>query len=576
MRDRPQPRQMSGRTRPDPGVPGGELQILVTYDELFSKTPPVGEPVMLVAYRADEKIAVMVEKTDDTGHVHFKDLDRSGGTVYFAMARLPRGGGVDRMWSVPIQMDPTAGAKAMLSAAARTSTDKPVDDLAMVEPQPVLPTGRVMASIVGVPEDPGTVSLVDAATGKVVMTAKTAPELPTPGSITVDTSPISADKSTGTSVLGIQLAHAGPAGVVPVPDVTVLVRRGPIPAPPKSEQRHRRGQRQQRGQRQARAAAARAGSSSAGSGSAGSGGAGSGTPAAPVADEIVGQGVSAKDGYLTVNELPTGVPLVVELTHAGQTVRSTPFTLLPSGGSQIMLRLNWQQRGNLQAIFDNVPDGATTVYYLETEWRKAKIRSLPFQVVDGRGTTASLLLYPRLLFRFQLDGWVEDDFLAVQGDYILRNYSWFPYAGGEDGINITLPDGFKGAITDRDKDVAKDASGFHILRPLPPFEFKFRGGFSMAIKSDTIEWDQPAPLGIYQSDLAIRLMPGMSATPPGVPGIDAGEVTEGANKFYAMQKITLPPAAPGPSRRACGSRSPACPPSRCGRCGRRGWSASSC
>ncbi|MCE9574006.1 MAG: hypothetical protein K8W52_12725, partial [Deltaproteobacteria bacterium] len=259
---RPQPRQMSGKARPDPSVPGGELQVLVTYDELFSKTPPVGEPVMLVGYRADEKIAVMVEKTDDTGHVHFKDLDRSGGTVYFAMARLPRGTGVDRMWSVPIQMDPTAGAKAMLSAEARTSTAKPVDDLAMVEPQPVLPSGRVMASIVGVPEDPGTVSLVDAATGKVVMTAKTEPETPAPGSVTVDTSPLTPDKSTGTAVLGIQLAHAGAAGVVPVPDVNVMVRRAPIPPPPA-------------------AAPAKAGAGSAGSGSAApSAGSGSAAPGA--------------------------------------------------------------------------------------------------------------------------------------------------------------------------------------------------------------------------------------------------------------------------------------------------------
>ncbi|MCE9658809.1 MAG: hypothetical protein K8R60_09640, partial [Burkholderiales bacterium] len=274
-------------------------------------------------------------------------------------------------------------------------------------------------------------------------------------------------------------------------------------------------------------------------------GSGSAAPApAPVADEIIGQGVSAKDGYLTVSDLPTGTPLVLELTTNGQTVRSSPFTLPASGGSQIMLRINWQQRGNLQAIFNNVPDGATTVYYLETEWRKAKVRSLPFQVVDGRGTTASLLLYPRLLFRFQLDAWVEDDFLAVQGDYILRNYSWFPYTGGEDGINIPLPHGFKGAIVDRDKDVAKDASGFHVLRPLPPFEFKFRGGFSMAIGSDTISWDQPAPLGIYQSDLAIRLLPGMSAIPPTIPNVDAGEVAEGTTKFYAIQKITLPPSRP--------------------------------
>ena len=83
---------MSGQPRPEQNDPPGMFTVRLTYDD-FKDAPPVGVPVALVGYAADDTIAYAAQQSDKEGRAQFTKLDRSGATAYFAMAQLPRGNG---------------------------------------------------------------------------------------------------------------------------------------------------------------------------------------------------------------------------------------------------------------------------------------------------------------------------------------------------------------------------------------------------------------------------------------------------------------------------------------------------
>ncbi|HPH70800.1 MAG TPA: carboxypeptidase-like regulatory domain-containing protein, partial [Kofleriaceae bacterium] len=80
----PKPRELSGRPRPEQADPGGQITVRLAYDSLTDATKPSGIPVQLVGYGADDSIVLRTEVSDAEGRVVFKDLDKTGGTSYFA------------------------------------------------------------------------------------------------------------------------------------------------------------------------------------------------------------------------------------------------------------------------------------------------------------------------------------------------------------------------------------------------------------------------------------------------------------------------------------------------------------
>ena len=157
------------------------ITVRVTYDDF--KDTPEGVPVVLVGYSADDTTTYQVIKTDKAGRAQFTDLDRSGGTSYFAMTLLPRNGAVDRVMSLPVVLESQVGVRMILSSEKRDSKAPPIDDLNKADPQVATPAGKVRVVLEGVADLTATVRLVDASTKKLIGEAKPETSGPDPSRV---------------------------------------------------------------------------------------------------------------------------------------------------------------------------------------------------------------------------------------------------------------------------------------------------------------------------------------------------------------------------------------------------------
>jgi len=490
----PEARQMSGQPRPDRGLPAGTFVVRVTYNNLALKDgesvdtePPVGIPVYLVAYGADDSIKVTTLPTDAKGNATFTDLDVTGATSYFALSALPRQLGRDRLISVPTVLDPQGGARVVLSGDKRTATTPPIDDYGKLIPSDgsMIPANRVRISIDGVGE-PGTeVTLYDAATMKPVGVAKTQRGAPDPtqvrGSANYSPRP---DLPPG--VLEIEIKGGMGAESNPLASIEVRLVGADDDA--------------------------------------------------PIANGIATTGI---DGKAKITIKPDPAVKAVLIINGKQMVSSGME--LSTAGGKLDVTAQWPAQGKPEAVFE-VADNLGPVFYAQTVMSQQLFRSLPFQTVPGAGSTANVYVYPRTLFSFDTHSFVEDQLLAVQGMFEITNYSWAPYkAPGPDGLLLKLPKRHKGAIVaavDQNDVAVAVGEGFRILRPIPPGGRKFRAGYSMPIEHGEVEWQFDLPLGSWQSEMKIRQTPGMSVKlPQGVQG--ETQTASSGEPWFVITGITI-------------------------------------
>ena len=438
----PAPRQMSGEPRYDQGFEPGTITAIVTYNNLAladgkmkDSDPPVGVVVALVGYQSDNKTVVTTLPTDAKGEAVFTGLDRTGNTVYFAMAQLPRNNAVDRLASTAMQLGPEGGAKVILSSEKKDSTADVIDDLSrLAKQEPGIPEGKVHVLLSGVPQM-ATVNLVDAATGTVLSKAQPQAGPPDPANIQTsanfDAKP---DHPAGTFELEVR---GGPAGT-DEPLSGVALKLDSDDKQPSQE------------------------------------------AAAFIASDKA-SATTDNTGAVRIAGIPGGKWKAI-VTINGKSFVSPPFDVSTNGG-KLTVGAHWEATGRPQAVFDYVPR-ANQVVYAETTMRDIGYRSAPFQGVAGHGTMVEIGVLPRVMFRFHMGGVVEDAFLGVRGEFEIDNYSWSPYSGGPDGLVIPLPKGFKGAVLDKQdqQDIAIDTSaGFRIVRPLGASRRTVRGGFSLPV-----------------------------------------------------------------------------------------------
>src|SRR5690606_37102800 len=259
-------------------------------------------------------------------------------------------------------------------------------------------------------------------------------------------------------------------------------------------------------------------------------------PETQVADQL-----TTADGAVEVTT-PAKEPVIAVVTINGKTLSSKPLALTKSGG-ELELTARWPSQGKLEVMFDLVPR-AGQVLYVETQMHGQTYRTLPFQPVPDRGTRVTLYIFPRVMFTFRLGSRVDDEYLGVNGRFVIANNSWAPYVGGPDGVIVPLPRGFVGGIVaDRDQaDVAVvPGEGFRIVRPVPPGQRAFHAGFSLPVEDGTVEWAWDLPLGTFNSGIQIQQVPGMSGqTPPGVNGQTVTDA-QGGGTFFVLPEISILP-----------------------------------
>jgi hypothetical protein len=479
----PNPRQMSGEPRPEQGDPPGMITVRVTYDDL--QDTPEGVPVALVGYAADDSVSHQLVKTDKAGRAQFANLDRSGGTSYFALTLLPRQGAIDRLVSQAAVLDSQVGVRMILSGEKRDSRAPPIDDLGRADPQVATPTGKVRVALEGIADLSAKITLVDAATRKAIGEAKAEASPPDPTRVQGGAQ-FEPDAKLPAGTLDVQVA-GGPGQVEePLKDIEIRV----IPATAKDA----------------------------------TGGLAS---------------ITTADGTVRM-ALQVSEPQKAVFTINGRQLASQPFDLAKSGG-KLTIRARWEESGRPQALFEAGPAPGQVVY-AECWFENQRYRSMPFQLIEGTGSKISIYVYPRIMFRFQLQASVDDQFLATRGRLEITNYSWAPYRAGPDGLLIPMPHGFKGggvAESDQSEVSVAAGEGFRIMRPIPPLGRTFHAGFSLPVEGGEVAWALDLPLGAYQSQLVIEQTAGMTVqTPPNVRG-ETRTVPQGT--FFVIDPISILP-----------------------------------
>jgi hypothetical protein len=480
----PNPRQMSGEGRSEQADPAGMLTVRLAYDDF--KDSPAGVPVALIGYSADDSTSFRVVRSDAGGRAQFTDLDRSGGTSYFAMTLLPRNGAIDRLTSGPTVLESQFGVRMILSSEKRDSKAPPIDDLAKADPQVPTEAGKVRVLLEGVADLTATVTLIDAETRKSLGELK--PEIAPPDPSRIQGgAQFQPDPKLPAGTLDIEVT--GGPGQVQDPLKGIAIRI--VPASAK--------------------------------------------------DASTGgfESVTAADGTVRM-ALKVTEPQRAAFEINGRQLASQPFDIAKTGG-KLTIRAQWPDSGRPQVVFD-VPASAGRVFYAECVFMGQHYRSMPFQLLEATGTKISVFAYPRVMFGFQLHMFVEDQLLAAQGRFEITNNSWAPFRAGPDGMVVPLPRGFKGGVVfdpDQNEVAVAAGEGFRIVRPIPPFGRAFHGGFSMTVDDGKVDWSLDLPHGTWDSQLDIRQTPGLVVhTPPNVKG----EVkTAPQGTFFVVDNIRIAP-----------------------------------
>jgi hypothetical protein len=476
----PSPRSMSGEPRGEQSDPPGMITVRLTYDDF--KDSPADVPVAMVGYAADDSVSYQVQNTDSEGRVKFTDLDRSGGTSYFAMALLPRNGAVDRLISTHVVLESQVGVRMVLSSEKRDSKAPPIDDFAKVDSPIETPAGKVRVVLEGIGDLKAKVRLVDAATRKVLGEAQ--PESALDPSQVHAEPQFTADPGLPAGTLDVQVVGGPGQTEEPLADLPIRV----IPAS--------------------------------------SNGATGGPASATGPDGTVRMTAGA------------GEPQKVVLAINGHQLVSPPIDLTKSGG-KLVIRAHWSDRGRPQALLD-VAGTPGQVVYAECDDRGQHYRSMPFQLIDGAGTKVTIYVFPRVLFRFALDGDAEDEHFVLRGNLEVTNYSWAPYRAGADGMLLPMPHGFTGPRLDDNAQSEVSivpGEGYRIIRPIPPGGRKFRVAFGLPVDGGRASWALDLPLGAFESELVIRQLPGMTLQTP--PNFHAESRTVPQGTFYILAPITI-------------------------------------
>jgi hypothetical protein len=492
----PEPRKLSGQARQDRETDPGTYVVRLSYNDLAAKPgtpegPPAGVPVFLVGYASDDTVIVKTEKSDAMGRVAFPKLDMTGNVGYFSLANLPRGAGVDRLYAMPTQLDGQAGYRTILSGEKRDSTAANIDQYQTAQAIPTDP-GKVRVTLEGLAQPGIPVRLVDATTGKVIAQQASGSLTGDPSTVTGG-STFTAKPEIAANTLAVYV-HGGLGGEdAALGDVEIRV-------------------------------------------------------IAADAQGLDGVGAvkSAADGKLEI-KIPDAIaakPVRVVFKILGRDFVSDVIDATKSGGT-LDIKAHWAAGGRPHALFD-LPYQANQVLYAEavvTGKLEGTYRSLPFLTAPDKGVHLAVIIYPRVMVKFQMRAMIEDQLLAVSGKWTVDNNSWIPYRASADGMMIPAPKGFKGGvIADMNQnDVAVvPGEGFRILRPLPPGSNRpFVAGFSLAVDGGNTDWALDLPLGTVGSEIAIRQSPGMKVQlPEGVAG-KPEEMSDGST-YFRIADIRIP------------------------------------
>ena len=144
----PNPRQMSGIPRAQPGDPAGQLIVRVLQGSVADNAR-IGTYVHLTGVAVDGTLSYQKQPVDDGGRATFVNLKTDGSIAYYVNSILTRQKIQDRLASRVIMMPPHTGVRVMLAGLSITDTQVGIDEARLSLSDKIEQPNQVTLSIGG-------------------------------------------------------------------------------------------------------------------------------------------------------------------------------------------------------------------------------------------------------------------------------------------------------------------------------------------------------------------------------------------------------------------------------------------
>ncbi len=138
--------------------------------------------------------------------------------------------------------------------------------------------------------------------------------------------------------------------------------------------------------------------------------------------------------------------------------------------------------------------------------------STPFFHVPNHGSPVGVVVGKQLMFGWQYEVSMDDEYMGFQGNLTMSNPGAFPYQENEDGVLIPFSNGFIGGQIP--EELSKQASviptkGLLWRDAVPPGQHRIRLVFSHKIVDGGFDFSQPLPWGAMEYGVIVVARPGM-------------------------------------------------------------------
>jgi hypothetical protein len=203
--------------------------------------------------------------------------------------------------------------------------------------------------------------------------------------------------------------------------------------------------------------------------------------------------------------------------------------------------------GALSTRFTGVEGGPERVYLAEVAAQEGgkTHRSTPFQLTTDAGARRMVLVYDDLLFAMHGGGQPDEQRMWFEMTVTVANLGGSPIDVGPEGLLLPLPQGFRSAsIPEESGMMFSLVPGKGLLRKgaVPPGQLTGVVQFALGADGGRVMFDMPAPIGMFQSQVAIVKAPGM-VTNPSAGALAAPELrrAEDGREYYILSGFTVPP-----------------------------------
>jgi hypothetical protein len=240
-------------------------------------------------------------------------------------------------------------------------------------------------------------------------------------------------------------------------------------------------------------------------------------------------------------------PGEVRLIVRGNVTAANTRVVLREVGTENTVAGNVQPQTSserLTVVFTGVPGGVERPYVGQVTIAGKTFHSQPFVLSETAGVARGMLAHDELLFGIQGGGQLEEGKLWFEVSFALLNVSSRPYRPSEEGVLLPVPDGSIEVRVANAEELGNAVKvtdeGIRWVGVVPPGEKTVTVQFSIPIEDRTVHFTLPAPLGIFQSQLAVEHTPG-SRLLVITPDVKVKEAWSDGRRYDMLSDLTIFP-----------------------------------